>query len=92
MNIVTALKIPRYHFDSVTKGARLTKKEIYVSGDTALYSRCMHVLLRAEFDTNEVKTSLVIARTRINPVVKGVGISISRLELTILEESTLLGV
>ena len=48
--------------------------------------------MRAEFDTNEVKTSLVMAKTRINPVVKGVRISIPRLELTILEESTLLGV
>ena len=92
MNIVNSLKVPRYYFDSVTKGARLTKKEIYVSGDTALHSRCIHVLLRAEFDTNEVKTSLVMAKTRINPVVKGVRISIPRLELTILEESTLLGV
>ena len=92
MSIVKSLKVPRYYFDSVTRGARLTKKEIYVSGDTALHSRCIHVLLRAEFDTNEVKTSLVIAKTRINPVVKGVRISIPRLELTILEESTLLGV
>ena len=92
MNIVKSLKVPRYYIDSVTSKARLTKKEIYVSGDTALHSRCIHVLLRAEFDTNEVKTSLVIAKTRINPVVKGVRISIPRLEFTILEESTLLGV
>ena len=62
MNIVKSLKIPRYYFDSVRKGALLTKKEIYVSWDTALNSRCMHALLRAEFDTNEVKTSLVIAK------------------------------
>ena len=51
----------------------------------------MHVLLRAEFDTNEVKTSLVIAKTKIKPEVKGIRISIPRLELTVLEESTLLG-
>ena len=92
MNIVKSLQVPRYYFNGVTRGARLTKKELYVSRDTALHSRCIHVLLRAEFDTNEVKTSLVIAKTRINPVVKGVRISIPRLELTIFEESTLLGV
>ena len=52
----------------------------------------MHVLLRAEFDTNEVKTSLLIAKTKINQEVKGIRISIPCLELTVLEESTLLGV
>ena len=92
MKIVKSLNVPRYYFDDVKKGARLTKKEIYVSGDTALHARCIHVLLRAEFNTKEVKTSLVIAKTKINPLVKGVRISIPRLELAILEESTLLGV
>ena len=80
MNIVKSLKIPKYYFDEVRKGALLTQKEIYVSGDTALHSRCMHALLRAEFDTGEVKTLLVIAKTEINSEVKGSRISILRLE------------
>ena len=52
----------------------------------------MHALLKAEFDTNEVKTSLVIAKTKINPEVKGTRISIPRLEHTVMEGSVILGV
>ena len=48
-------------------------------------------MLRAEFDTNEVHTSLVMAKTIIDPDLKGARISIPRLELTVLEEATMMG-
>ena len=92
MEKIKTLKIPRYYFDGVRKGALMTIKEIHMSGDTALLSRCVHAILRAEFDNDEVHTSLVMATTKINPDLKGARISIPRLELTVLEEATMLGI
>ena len=55
-------------------------------------SRCTHALLRGEFDTQEIKTALILAKTKINPIdPKGNRISIPRLELTTLDESVTIG-
>ena len=79
-------KLDRYYFEGSDPLDKVSEIEIYASADASRVARCAHIMVRAEFMSGRIQTSLIMAKIRINPVHKSKRISIPRLELLILQE------
>ena len=88
------MRYPRYMFQGLSASDALLSIKLVTSGDSALQARTVHCLALATFNSGAIRTALVAAKIRINPVNKtkkkdvapGDRVTMPRLELSVLDE------
>ena len=70
VKLASQMRYPRYMFEGVSASDALLNIKLVTSGDSALLARTVHCLALATFNSGTIRTALVAAKTRINPVKK----------------------